>query len=116
MAVVVGVISLGEIVSSCDESGILVSSGETVFLGDTVTALVTFDVCSTLESANSTVEMIASLLLIHAAPKTIGMKRLLRNRLFNFWTVWIIYFKVVNSNIQLSSLNYICPEYKGNVE
>ena len=116
MAVVVGVISLGEIVSSRDESGILVSSGEIVFLGDTVTALVTFDVCSTLGSANSIVEMIASLLLIHAAPKTIRMKILLRNRLFNFWNVLIIDFKVVNSDIKLSSLNYLFPAYKGNVK
>ena len=116
MVVAIGVISLEEIVSSGDESGILVSSGEIVFLGDTVTALVTFDVCSTLGSANSIVEMIASLLLIHAAPKTVEMKRLLRSRLFNFWTVLIIYFKVVNSDIQLSSLNYLCPAYKGNVK
>ena len=99
MVVAIGVISLPEIVSAGDESGILVTSGEIVFLGDTVTALVTFDVCPTLESANSTVEMIASLLLTHAAPKTIRMKMLLRNSLFNFWNVLIIYFRVVNSDI-----------------
>ena len=116
MTVAIGVISLEEIVSSGDESGILVSSGEIVFLGDTVTTLVTFDVCSTLEPADSTVEMIASLLLIHAAPKTIRMKMLLRNRLFNFWNVLIIDFRVVNSGMQLSSLNYLCPAYKGNVK
>ena len=116
MAVAIGVISLEEIMSSGDESPRLVASGEIVFLGDTVTALVTFDVCSTLESVNSTVETIASLLLIHAAPKTIRMKMLLRNRLFNFWNVLIIDFKVVNSDIKLSSLNYLCPAYKGNVK
>ena len=107
MVVANGAISLEEIMSSGDESGILVISGEIMFLGDAVSALVTFDVCSTLDSVNSTVEMIASLLLIQAAPNITRMKMLLRNRLFNFWNILIIYFRVVNLDIQFSFIELL---------